>query len=98
MKIRRIISIARHRNGVSGSPFDAIIFRDIGSGDSIKLGIVIDEPSYCAVLDIAKLAKHDIAFGSNSWRGDEYESALRKVIAEREKAIEADALDKKKEA
>jgi hypothetical protein len=32
------------------------------------------------VLAVDKLAAGDIAFGSNSWRGDRYESELRKQI------------------
>ena len=44
-----------------------------------KVGIV-PEPGSCAVLDIAKLAAGDIDFGSNSWRGDEYEPHLREAI------------------
>ena len=35
------------------------------------------QPYHCAVLDVAKLAAGDIAFGSNSWRGDQYEPHLR---------------------
>ena len=34
------------------------------------------------MLDVAKLAAGDIAFGSNSWRGDQYEPDLRKAIAD----------------
>jgi 23S rRNA G2445 N2-methylase RlmL len=33
------------------------------------------------VLDIGLLATGDIAFGSNSWRGDDYEAHLRQAIA-----------------
>jgi hypothetical protein len=32
------------------------------------------------VLDVDKLAQSDIAFGSNSWRGDRFEQSLRKAI------------------
>ena len=77
----KIISVARHRNGVAGAPFDVVLFRDYGSEGSRKVAIVFDEPTYCAVLDIAKLAAGDIAFGSNSWRGDHYEESLRQAIA-----------------
>jgi hypothetical protein len=44
------------------------------------LGILFDAKHHCAVLDREKLAARDIAFGSNSWRGDEYESWLRKEV------------------
>jgi hypothetical protein len=75
-----IIDIAHHRNGIGGAPFTAVIFEDTGPEGSRKIGILFDEPHHCAVLDIAKLAAGDIAFASNSWRGDHYESHLRKAI------------------
>jgi hypothetical protein len=76
----KTLAIAHHRNGVGGEPFDVILFKEYGQGGSRKVGIVFDEPNYCAVLDIDLLAAGDIAFGSNSWRGDDYESHLRKAI------------------
>ena len=79
MKLK-IITIARHRKGVCGEPFDIVLFEDIGAEGSRKVGIVFDEPHHVAVLDIAKLAAGDIAFMSNSWRGDAYEPRLRDAI------------------
>ena len=35
---------------------------------------------HVAVFDIDKLFLGDIAFGSNSWRGDHYEPLLRRSI------------------
>lgn len=70
--ISRVISMDSHRNGISGVPFNVMIFE---STDGEKmLGIVFDVnndrmPS-CAVLDINKLNEDDVAFGSNSFRGD----------------------------
>jgi len=81
MKLK-ITSIAHHRNGVAGQPFEVILFKEYGLGGSRKVGIVFDEPHYCAVLDVPKLAAADIAFGSNSWRGDDYEPYLRYAIAD----------------
>jgi hypothetical protein len=72
-----IIDIAFHRNGICGAPFDAVLFHD---GDSRKLAILFEHEAHCAVLDVAKLASGDIAFGSNSYRGDHYEPALRKAV------------------
>ena len=72
-----VIAIDRHRNGIEGAPFYVVLFRE---GDSRKLGIVFDEAYYCAVLDVERLARGDVAFGSNSWRGDAYEPYLRAVI------------------
>ena len=65
-----IIDIAHHRNGICGAPFTAVLFEDKGPEGSRKIGILFDEPYHCAVLDVAKLAAGDIAFGSNSFRGD----------------------------
>lgn len=32
MKLKRIINIARHRNGVSAAPFEVVLFTDTGDG------------------------------------------------------------------
>lgn len=74
------IAIAHHRNGICGAPFRAMLFDDSGPEGSRKVGIVFDEPHHCAVLDVAKLTAGDLAFGSNSCRGDQYEPHLRKAI------------------
>lgn len=70
-------NIAFHRNGICGAPFHVLHFHD---GESLKVGIVFDERWHCAVLDVSKLAAGDIAFGSNSWRGDHFEPLLRRLI------------------
>jgi hypothetical protein len=81
MKLK-IIDIDRHRNGISGAPFDVVLFEDEGQNGSRKVAIVFEALHLCAVLDVAKLARGDIAFRSNSWRGDCYEPTLRMHIAE----------------
>ncbi len=78
MKLK-IIDTARHRNGVHGAPFHVALFKQRGSSEC-KLAILFDEPNHCAVLDMDLLANGDIAFGSNSWRGDEYERHLRAIV------------------
>jgi len=80
MKLKRIISIARHRNGVGGAPFDIVLFKDTGGQGSRKVAILFEPAGFCAVLDVDKLATGDIAFGSNSWRGDDYEPPLRQAV------------------
>jgi hypothetical protein len=82
MKIR-VTDIAHHRNGVCGAPFDVALFQE---DDAWMVGIVFDRESYCAVFHIEKLAAGDIAFGSNSWRGDRYEDQLRILIESHRKA------------
>jgi hypothetical protein len=79
MKLK-ILETAHHRNGICGAPFAVALFEDSGPGGSRKVAILFDEPYHCAVLDVAKLAAGDIAFMSNSWRGDQYEPFLRKAI------------------
>jgi hypothetical protein len=79
MKLK-IIHTAHHRNGVHGASFDLVLFEDRGLERSRKVGILFEQPHHCAVLDVDKLAQGDIAFGSNSWRGDEYERDLRNAI------------------
>ncbi len=75
-----IIDTAFHRNGICGAPFDVVLFRDGGRASDRKLAVLFERAHHCAVLDVAKLAAGDIAFGSNSWRGDQYEPYLRQAI------------------
>jgi hypothetical protein len=78
-----VIAAADHRNGVSGAPFGVVLFEDDGKDGSRKVGIWFKqggEGCHCAVLDVDKLAAGDIAFGSNSWRGDRYEPMLWRVV------------------
>jgi hypothetical protein len=84
MKNITVIAKANHRNGICGARFHAIVFEDDGAEVSRKLGIVFDHEAHCAVLDITKLANGDIAFGSNSFRGDTYEPALRAAIRQQQ--------------
>ncbi len=73
-----IQQVAYHRNGISGAPFHIVLFQDAEEGP--MLGIVFAEPYCVAVLHRDKLAAGDIAFMSNSWRGDWYEPSLRTAI------------------
>ena len=75
-----ILSVASHRNGICGAPFHVVLFKDHGPEGSRKVGIVFESKAHCAVLDVDKVAAGDIAFRSNSWRGDNYEPALRIAI------------------
>jgi hypothetical protein len=80
-----IIAFAHHRNGICGAPFDVVLFEDDGPDDgSRKFAILFEQKYHCAVLDVAKLSAGDIAFTSNSWRGDKYEPHLRKAIKNHE--------------
>ena len=72
-----VIDSAHHRNGICGAPFHVVLFDDVDDENTRKVGILFDAPYHSAVLDVAKLAEGDIAFGSNSYRGDVFEDALR---------------------
>jgi len=85
-----IVSVSRHRNGISGIPFAVVLFDHEGTR---KVGVVFADSetdntrdaSYdgcTAVLDVSLLAAGDIGFGSNSWRGDRFEGALLAAIRE----------------
>lgn len=90
MKLR-IENIQHHRNGISGAPFHVLIFRDPDEGR--MLGIVFGERYHVAVFNLDKLAVGNIAFGVNSWRGDQYEPHLRGAIADHERSSVAENPD-----
>jgi hypothetical protein len=75
-----IIDFVHHRNGICGAPFTVILFEDDGAEGSRKVAILFEQDGHCAVLDVDRLAHGDIAFGSNSWRGDRFEPSLRQTI------------------
>lgn len=81
---RKVISVAHHRNGITGAPFDVVLFKD--DDGSTKVGISFDSPLQkpplscnIAILDVKQLAAGDVAFGSNSFRGDEYIGFMREA-------------------
>jgi hypothetical protein len=53
---------------------------------ALFLGIVFDEPGYCAVINLDRVNEDGVTFGSNSWRGDRYEPELRAAIKGMESA------------
>jgi len=77
-----IEAIQYHRNGISGAPFHVLLFRDPQQGR--MLGIVFEQSHHVAAFNLDKLALGDIAFGSNSFRGDHYEPYLRAAISQHE--------------
>lgn len=88
--ISSVQSVDYHRNGVAGEGFHVITFtmRD-GRERRPMVATVFATPGQIAVLDVGKLADGDVAFGSNSWRGDDFEPELRQAIAEYEVARDA---------
>lgn len=80
LKNLQIVDADSHRNGVAGIPFKVALVDDPNDGDT-KLVIMFPEQYYTAVLSLDKLINHeDIAFGSNSFRGDRYDDALRQEL------------------
>jgi len=77
-----ILNIDYHRNGIAEAPFHAIIFHEGAAGPGAKIAVVFERPWHTAVLDIGKLSRRDIRFGSNSWRANQYEPLLRQAIAD----------------
>ena len=87
MKIQPI-SVAHHRNGVSGEPFHCVIFDKIEHGETIRMlavrfpddeGEGYQNPRI-AVFDIALLYESVIEFGENSFRGDHFVDDIDKAI------------------
>jgi hypothetical protein len=77
----KITAKSHHRNGVCGAPFDIYLFDWHDEGTTRHMiGIDFGDRAF-AVLDTALLANGDIAFGSNSWRGDHFEAEVRKAGA-----------------
>ncbi len=83
----KLITQDYHRNGISGTGFHVAIFEDDSNKGARMVGIVLPrecDEAYglinCFVFDLDKLATGDIAFGSNSWRGDRYAAGLRELI------------------
>lgn len=76
----KIVEESRHRNGVCGEPFDAVLFDDDEEGR--MLAILFEDPSQCAVLNVARLTmpEYGVRMGRNAWRGDHYSQTLRAEI------------------
>ena len=73
---QKLINIAYHRNGVSGTGFYAVTFTDENCGNMIAS--VFPEDGHVAVYCLDKLP--EITFLKNSYRGDYFESFLRNEI------------------
>lgn len=77
--VKRIVAASYHRNGICGIGFHAILFDDPNNGRMVAS--LFDEPGCCAVYKVEELAAGNVAFaGGNSWRGDNYEAALRPML------------------
>ena len=81
--------VAHHRNGVSGTPFHVVLFDCHDQGELQHLvGVVFpnntkEDKNFprTAVFNTEKLSAGDIAFDSNSFRGDRFDADLRSAIS-----------------
>jgi hypothetical protein len=73
--MKKVIKIDYHRNGVCGTGFFVVIFNH--ESDKNMVATIFPEIGSISVLKIDLLAKKNIEFGENSWRGDTYEHWLR---------------------
>jgi hypothetical protein len=78
----KIIEKAYHRNGIAGEGFWAVRFRHTAEDGNPEtfVATLFDGEGQCAVLSVDRLAVDGVAFGRNSWRGDVFESELRRAI------------------
>src|SRR2546421_1924640 len=74
----KIVTTSHHRNGISGNPFDVTIFEQDGQR---YIAFDFANEGGFGVVDLDKAAAGDIAFGSNSWRGDRFEGPVRKAAS-----------------
>ena len=83
--IIRPTEIVYHRNGCSGVPFHVVKFdwKDDEGKRRHMIATVFDQLGSerpVAVFDLDFLAKGNIKFGENSWRGDDFAEVLYKAI------------------
>ncbi len=77
-----------NRNGVSGQGFHTVLFDDISKGytSTNMFATVFPEVGHVAVVCMDIMTNDDLNHNClNHWRGDVYEVALRKAIADQEK-------------
>ena len=97
--IAKVHQCAYHRNGVGGEAFWAVVFDstdDDGRSRRMLASVFADDVArrqahpgtslnpHIAVYDIGLLAEVGVAFGANSWRGDNYFEPLCDVIGSRD--------------
>jgi len=80
----RVTSVAHQRNGVAGDPFYVALIDDPEEGQLVAIipcSATEDDAEQdgfpCYVLGVDKLREGDVAFASNSYRGDHYYELVR---------------------
>lgn len=78
----KVISVQYHRNGITGMPFYAVLFKDEDRTTKVAVSFEWDgrafESAPIAVLDVADLASGKV---DSKYRGDFYEKFVRQAIA-----------------
>lgn len=97
-RVKIVTSIAHHRNGSAGVPFYVVLFRGRPSPSAPLQNLMaiipntndehIDGLLPCFVLDVDLLAKGNVDFSTNSWRGDTFLPLLRPYIERWERSRE----------
>jgi len=86
VQITKVHAVEWHRNGVGGLGFHVVLFDEATEGRMMAVDFgpeadaATDSFGVIAVFQLDKLAAGDVAFGSNSWRGDHYTGPVRAVI------------------
>jgi hypothetical protein len=80
--IKDVLAVDYHRNGVGGTGFYVVLFTENESNQKMVGIVTPDDPNKwnAQVLSVDKLAENDIAFASNSWRGDVFVTELKDII------------------
>lgn len=74
----KVVKAAFHRNGIAGDPFYVGIVRERGC--DMLVVTFLSDPLRTAAFDIELLGEGNIAFGENSFRGDQYSREYREEI------------------
>ncbi len=89
--MRKLETIAYHRNGICGEPFYALTFTEDGRN---MFAVVFDAEAFnpqVAIFDRDLLAVGNITFGEgNSWRGDHYSNWCTAAISRHNGVATAD--------
>jgi hypothetical protein len=80
MKKITVKEIAYHRNGIDGEGFYVVLFSSKEDRKRNFIATVFEGRGQVSVIDVDIAAAGFVTFGTNSWRGDEFEAALRNEI------------------
>ena len=76
-----VLSSAAHRNGVGGEPFVVAVVKHTTEWEERRMLVTMFPTKYTtAVVDLDTAASGDIRFGHNSFRGDNFDAALRPIL------------------